>query len=148
MIEFKEASIESEDAKLLISELNKVLFAMLGHDGTAHVDNKSFELDRAGFFIGYCDGQPICCAGIHPLDEETGEVKRVYARKNNIGAGRILMAELERWALQKGYTKLALECRPGNPHAIEFYKKVGYQVRDNFPPYVGVEDAVCLEKSL
>jgi len=56
------------------------------------------------------------------------------------------MQELERWGLAHGFTRLVLESRESNVHAIEFYKKNGYSVCPNYGPYVNEKDAVCMEK--
>ena len=82
------------------------------------------------------------------MDETTGEVKRVYARRNQKGFGAALMTALEENAAGAGYRLLVLECREGNAHAIDFYKKEGYVLCDWYPPYGEEADAVCLEKYL
>ena len=80
------------------------------------------------------------------MDENTGEVKRVFARKNEKGYGAALMAELEKLAREAGYQRLLLECREKNGHALAFYKKSGYHVCASYPPYGEEPDAVCMEK--
>lgn len=128
--------------------MNEALKAIIGNDGTVHVNYRDFEKDRALFVIGYDGETPVCCAGLVPFDVNTAEVKRVFARRNRIGAGAQLMEELERLAKESGFEKLILECRTGNPHALEFYRKTGYAVRSKYPPYEKEEDAVCMEKSV
>ncbi len=147
MTVFREMPISSADAVRMMEELNGVLFRMLGHNGTMHVHLEDFEQPRSVFLIGYEENEPVCCAGIRQVDADTGEVKRVYARRGS-GTGAAMMAQLERWAVRNGYSRLILECRSGNPHAIGFYRRNGYAVCPNFPPYVGVEDAVCMEKMM
>ena len=45
-------------------------------------------------------------------------------------------------------SRLVLECRDSNPHAISFYMRNGYTRCENYPPYEEEDDAVCLEKEL
>ena len=147
-LSFIRTSVETEDARTLLNELNDVLTGILGHSGTAHVCLDDFSREKAFFLVGYEEGVPVCCAGVRMLDEETGEVKRVYARKNRTGIGAALMAEVERQAGKEGYERLVLECREGNSHAIRFYQRTGYMLCRKYPPYENEADAVCLEKSL
>jgi len=145
---FKAMPIDSQDAAMLLNELNERLVSIIGNNGTAHVNPADFSGERAAFLIGYENDLPLCCAGIREMDRHTGEIKRVYARPNQIGAGAQLMREAERWAAAHGYSRLVLECRTGNPHAIAFYGRNGYAVCENYPPYVGVGNAVCMEKRI
>jgi len=148
MLVVKKTDVNSEDAKLMLNELNEALKSILGHDGTKHVNLSDFEHERAGFFVGYDGKKPVCCAGIRYENSITGEVKRVYTRKNSKGYGRQMMCFLEKWATENGYNELILECRSGNPHALRFYSECGYSVCENYPPYDSEDDAVCMKKTM
>ena len=148
MIEFKNVSVLSDDAQTMLSELSDTLTALIGHDGAMHVNYADFGEIGAVFVVGYRESVPCCCAGIRRVNDETGEVKRVYARKNAEGNGMKLMEYLEKWASENGYAKLILECRPNNTHALRFYEKCGYTVCENFPPYDVDTYAVCMEKCI
>ena len=145
---FIRTSPDSPDARELLRELNDILTVILGHSGTAHVCYDDFRLEKAFFLVGYDESVPVCCAGVRPVNETTGEVKRVYVRKSGIGIGAALLTATEGEAISAGYRRLVLECREGNSHAIEFYKKNGYAVCAKYPPYQDEKDAVCLEKWL
>jgi len=145
---FIRTSVNSEDARTLLNELNTVLTGILGHNGMAHVCFDDFSREKGFFLVGYEVGIPVCCAGIRKMDESTGEVKRVYARKNRTGNGSALMAEVERQAAEEGYDRLVLECREGNSQAIRFYQRNGYMICPKYPPYDSEGDAICLEKKL
>lgn len=148
MLIFRQVSPASKEAQLMLEELNQTLMGILGHNGTKHVRLKDFEQNRSGFIVGFDDDEPVCCCGFQEVDGETAEVKRVYARPNRNGTGRKLMACLEEWAGERGYRRLILECRSGNSHALEFYRKVGYHEIEKFSPYDVEDDAVCFEKKL
>ena len=147
-LEFIKTSVDSDDAQLLMRELNERLFGILGHNGMMHVCLNDFETEGGFFLVGYEGTTPVCCAGLRKVDETTGEVKRVYAKRNGLGYGAALMAAVESLAARLGYSKLLLECREGNPHAIEFYLKNGYKICEKYPPYDCEDDAVCLDKKL
>jgi len=146
MLDFKEVSVYCPDAAMLIDELNAVLIGIVGNNGTKHLNLDDFEEPRSVFIVGYDDGEPVCCAGIRFFSEGVGEIKRVYARKNKKGYASQLMAQLEEWAACHGYTRLILECREINSHAIDFYKREGYTVCEKYTPYENQPDAICLDK--
>lgn len=145
---FKERSVDHPDSIKMMEELNDSLIHIVGHNGTMFVNLSDFSMERAVFIVGYIDDKPVCCAGIREMDQFFGEVKRVYAQINDIGIGSRLMSELDSWARDHGYSGLKLECRRINQHAISFYMRNGYSVCENYEPYIGVEDAVCMEKLL
>ena len=143
---FRKTPVDAPDAQKLLQELNETLIGILGHNGTANVCFRDFSQEKAFFLVGYDADVPVCCAGLRQMDETTGEIKRVYARKNAKGIGSALMAALEQEAFGLGYTRLVLECREGNGHAIAFYERIGFQRCEKYPPYETEADAVCLEK--
>lgn len=145
-VEVKQVDVYGEDAQLLINELSECLMRLLGHRGTKHVNLDDFMEEHSAFFVGYEEGIPMCCAGLVFYAEGVGEIKRVYARKNNSGIAGRLMAEIEKWARHRGYNKLILECREPNKHALEFYRRVGFTPCGKFAPYEDEDDAVCMEK--
>ena len=147
-LSFVQTGVEAPDAQTMLRELNETLMGILGHNGTAHVCLDDFSKEKAFFLVGYDDDIPVCCAGVRRMDDRTGEIKRVYARKNRKGIGAALMKAVEELAGRTGYRRLVLECREGNPHAIAFYRKNGYTVCENYPPYDNEADGVCLDKDL
>lgn len=147
-MEFKKVDVNCDDAKILIEELNTILIGIIGNNGAKHVNLDDFYLDNSVFMIGYEGTIPMCCAGIRPFHSTAGEVKRVYARKNDKGYAYELMEKLEVWASEHGYKKLLLECREVNQHAINFYKRIGYKTCEKYTPYENQADAICMSKSL
>ena len=145
---FVKMDVQSSDAHLLLQELNTTLVSILGHNGEKHVCLDDFCQDKSFFLIGYDYDMPVCCAGVRKFDDTTGEVKRVFARNNHQGYGSKLMITVETLARACVYRRLILECREGNPHAIDFYKREGYTLCEKYPPYENETDAVCLEKKL
>lgn len=133
---------------MLLEELNATLTGILGHNGMMYVNFEDFSHEKAGFFVGYINGEPVCCAGLRYESETVCEIKRVYARKNSSGTGRALMAFLEEEAGKAGYGRVILECRSANRHAVEFYLRNGYEICENYPPYDKEDDAVCMDKTI
>lgn len=138
MIEFKKVSVFSEDAGILMGELNERLTAIVGNDGTAYLTLADFDRAGAAFIVGYEAGVPMCCAGIRRMDDTRCEIKRVYARQNQNGNAVQLMHHMETLAKQLGYREAYLTCRQKNVHAIAFYKRNGYCAGEKYPPYLNV----------
>jgi ribosomal protein S18 acetylase RimI-like enzyme len=62
--------------------------------------------------------------------------------------GTAIVKSLEEKAQTLGYTELVLETRKVNTTAVNFYRKLGYRVYENFGKYIGREDAVCMGKHI
>ena len=79
------------------------------------------------FLVAYLAGEPVGCAGLVRLDEDTGEVKRMYvapaARRR--GLARALLTRLEEAALAAGYARVRLDTSAGQPEARTLYEAVG-----------------------
>lgn len=106
--------------------------------------------DIQAVWIAYEDTKPVGCASFKKIEEGVAEVKRVFVcpefRKQKIAER--LMAELEKEARHQGFQRLVLETnRPFNS-AISLYQKLGFQVIDNYGPYVGMPVSICLGKNL
>ena len=100
--------------------------------------------------VGYIGERPVACGCFKVIDNQTVEIKRMYVsddcRRN--GLSRLVLQSLENWSLELGYTKAILETGKGQPEAIELYHKSGYQITDNYGPYIGFENSVCMKKVL
>jgi putative acetyltransferase len=98
----------------------------------------------------YEDDVPVSCGAIKESTPGSMEVKRMYtepAARGRSLAGKVL-TELEKWAVELGYTKSVLETGKKQPEAIALYKKNGYKIIPNYGQYIGIENSVCFEKSL
>ena len=100
--------------------------------------------------VGYLNDQPVACGCFKAIDEETTELKRMYvepaSRGKGCGAG--VLQALEQWAAELGYTRMILETGKGQPEAIGLYRKCGYNVMENYEPYQGNDNSVCMQKCL
>lgn len=148
MLHIVEASIDNPDARELISELNQRLVQITGDDGTANFHTEDIKTDKSSFLIAYLDGIPYGCGALRRISDDTAEIKRVYARRNKVGVGRAVLYKLEEKAIELGYSKLLLETRKQNEHAIQFYDQCGYVHCSAYGNYCGKENAYCFEKQL
>ena len=102
------------------------------------------------FLVARRNGAAVACGGMLLLDDSTGELRRIYARPEERGSGaaRALIGELERFASERGLSRLLLETGDRQTRAIGFYEALGYT---RIPPYGDHTDkwwAVCYEKRI
>lgn len=134
--------VRGDDAVLLIQELSAQLAALYEtSDGSAGFKPADVEVPRAAFVVARIDGHPVGCGALRPLDENTGEVKRMYTRTEfrRKGVAQAILAELERLALEFGYDTVKLQTGPKQPEAAALYERVGYR---RIPRFAGNWDSV------
>jgi len=100
--------------------------------------------------VYYIDNLPVGCGAFKPFNETTIEVKRMFILPSHRGksiASKVLN-ELELWAKEFNYYSSVLETGLRQPEAIALYKKNGYTIIPNYPPYEKMENSVCFNKLL
>lgn len=134
----------------LVKKLDQDLAVTDGEDHAFYNQfNKSDQIRHV--VVAYANERPVACGAIKQFDDATMEVKRMFtdatARGRGI-AGKVL-AELEAWAAELGFTRLILETGTRQVSAIRLYEKHGYRrMPENYAQYAGVENSVCMEKYL
>ena len=100
--------------------------------------------------VAYANDQPIGCGCFRHIDAQSIEIKRMFVRPENRGGGTaaLLLAVLEKWALETGCSRAILETGIKNPEAIRFYTKSGYSRTENYGQYIGMENSICMAKQL
>lgn len=100
--------------------------------------------------VGYEDDIPVACGCFKKIDDTTVEIKRMFVVLNyrRRGFSSHILGELEAWAKELGFSEARLETGKGQPEAIALYAKRGYAVIPNYAPYVGMENSVCMAKTL
>jgi ribosomal protein S18 acetylase RimI-like enzyme len=93
----------------------------------------------------------LLAAGIMEYGETTAHLVLlgVHPGQRRKGLGRHLVLWLEECALIAGLGRVDVETRADNPGAVDFYLRLGYEIRGRVPGYYrGIVDAVRLEKRL
>ncbi len=140
---------DSAEALALMDELSDYLEALTGSSGRSSYYSADFKVTRSLFITAYNQkGEAIGCGAIRPLDEQTAEVKRMYAMYKGSGIGRAILTQLEIEAKNLGYKALRLETRLINKTAVLFYEALGYHQIENYGKYTDNEEAVCFEKCI
>lgn len=137
------------DDVALIDELSAALAAMTGDSGRSSFDAGDVRAAGACFVIARDeDGQAVACGALRPLAAGVAEVKRMYARPGNRGAGSALLAFLEAEAAALEYRAIWLATRVVNERAVGFYRARGYVTIPNYGKYAGGAESVCLAKQI
>ena len=105
---------------------------------------------RGALLIARADGRAAGCGALRTLEGTTGELKRMFTRREwrGQGVGRALLRELECVARELGLRRLVLETGIRQPEAIALYERGGFE---RIPPYGGYADSaisLCLQKDL
>ena len=137
------------DALALVAELSAVLTAITGTSGQASFDVSDVRSARACFALARdAHGRALGCGALRPLDADTAEVKRMFARPGTRGVGSAVLSFLEGEAARRGYVALRLSTRHVNQRAVAFYARHGYRRIPGYGRYAGSDVSVCFEKAL
>ena len=140
---------ENPDFQNLVKQLDAYLAIM---DGDEHAFYHQYnKIDRLKNCVVIFDNdEAVACGAIKELDSESMEVKRMFTlpEKRGKGLASAILKELENWAKELGYKKIALETGKRQTEAVALYNKCGYQVIPNYGQYIGVDNSICFEKEL
>ncbi|MFC3500848.1 GNAT family N-acetyltransferase [Micromonospora krabiensis] len=139
------AATDPEIAALVTAQQRELREADGGLDGQVTVTHNDIR-----YLAGVLNGRAVACGGLQALDEDTGEVKRMYVRPSYRGRGiaRQLLAALEELAFQRGHTVVCLETGTYLPGAIALYTSSGYEPIPVYGEYVDNPYSVCFAKRL
>ena len=150
MISIRRSTAADPAFQSLVTELDEGLRNQYGAKQSKYdIHNKG--LEGASVVIAINQDTPAGCGCFKTLEQaDTVELKRMYVQpaSRRLGIAQQLLAELEQWATEKGYAKTRLQTAVKQPEAIALYEKCGYQHIDNYGPYIGDEDSVCMEKPI
>ncbi|MGK3116251.1 GNAT family N-acetyltransferase [Candidatus Pantoea formicae] len=149
MISIEPANILSPESQRLIEQLSMELAAITGNDGKSHFTAEALDEKRAIWVLAKDQqGRAIGCGSLRPMSNGVAELKRMYSDRSLPGVGTALLAYLIRWAESVGYSEIQLSTRTVNSRAVAFYIKQGFRQIENYGPYTGRAESICLSKSL
>ncbi|MFN3967618.1 GNAT family N-acetyltransferase [Flavobacterium sp.] len=140
---------DNKDFGDLVIQLDAYLRILDGDDHEFYAQfNKSNLLKNA--LICYENDVAVGIGAYKEYNSQTAEIKRMYTLPEYRGKGiaKTILTELELWAKEEGYKFSILETGYLQKDAIGLYQKLGYEITENFGQYIGVENSVCMKKSL
>ncbi|MEO7266266.1 MAG: GNAT family N-acetyltransferase [Ferruginibacter sp.] len=145
----KKTSTNDPDFITLIRQLDHELWHELNENqATYDPFNKVPDLPTA--VVLYLNKLPVACGCFKKIDKDTAEVKRMYVDKTQRGKGlsKMILKEIEGWAIENGFSKTILETSIHFKIARSLYENAGYIIIDNYGPYKRLPDSVCMQKTL
>lgn len=100
--------------------------------------------------VAYENEIAVGCGAFKEYLPRVAEIKRMFVlpeSRNRSIAGKIL-SELEAWASELSFSKCILETGLKQPEAVRLYQKSGYEIIPNYGQYAGIENSVCMRKSI
>lgn len=100
--------------------------------------------------IAYFDNKPVGCGCFKEFSDISIEIKRMFVASENRGRGiaKLILNELEKWAIELGFSKAILETGLKQTEAMRLYTKLGYTTIDNYGQYIGNSFSICMSKEL
>ena len=98
----------------------------------------------------YRDEKPVASGCFKKYNEKTVELKRMFVspEARGLGLAQLVINELETAAKNLGFETMILETLYKQIEAIGLYQKMGFSIVDNYEPYVGLSNSVCMSKSI
>lgn len=140
---------ENADFTTLIAALDEDLYQRNGEAQLKYRPYNKVDMIRNVVLVAV-DGKPVGCGAFKKFDDESVEIKRmfVYREMRGKGLSAKILRELEKWAVEEGYSKAVLETGQKQVEAIGLYTKAGYCLTENYGQYIGMEDSICYRKEL
>lgn len=142
-------SANNPDFIYLVSLLDHELWVELNEDQSTYDQyNKVPNIQTA--IIIYAAEKPVAIGCFKEYNTNTVEIKRMYVDKAYRGKGisKMILQELERWAIENGFEYSILETSIHFNVAQSLYKNAGYYIIDNYDQYAGLKESVCMKKKL
>ena len=140
---------ENPDFVNLIAALDKSLWERYPELKSDYWGNNILEINP-NVVILYLEDKAVACGCFKKYDKNTIEIKRMFVSPEvrGMGLAQTILRELEGWAHELGYSFSVLETLYKQKEAIALYQKTGYDIVDNYEPYVGLENSICMRKPM
>lgn len=137
------------DFRTLVALLDQDLAVRDGDDHAFYAQFNKVDAIKE-VIVAYQNGTAVGCGAIKPFSATEAEVKRMFVHPDhrNRGIAAKVLNELESWATELGFAAFVLETGKKQPEAISLYQKVGYHIIPNYGQYIGVDNSVCMIKTI
>jgi putative acetyltransferase len=142
-------SPDQPDVIALIAELDAYQDTLYPAEARYALDLASLKKANVVFVVARDSNNTALGCGAVVFSERSGELKRMYVRRESRGQGvaQQILGELESAANDVKCEELLLETGPYQPEALAFYKKQGYVPRGPFGTYPDHPLSVFMGKS-
>ena len=140
---------ENPDFVNLIAALDKSLWERYPELKSDYWGNNILEINP-NVVILYLEEKAVGCGCFKKYDKNTIEIKRMFVSPEvrGMGLAQTILIELESWASSLGYSSSVLETLYKQKEAIALYQKTGYAIVENYEPYLGLENSICMRKQI
>jgi len=149
MIKLLRCNSENRDFRNLVILLDEDLNSRYGNLQAQYEKfNRIESIDTV--VVAYLDEIPVGCGCFKKFDTSSVEIKRMFVKEGNRGKGiaKMILTELENWAVENGNKTSFLETGIKQYEAISFYTNFGYKLIENFGQYIGNTNSICMTKIL
>ena len=149
MLRLIRTTSESPDFQQLVQLLDRDLAQRDGDEHGFYAQYNKIALIKHAV-VAYADDEPVGCGAFKEYAPDSVEIKRMFVQPTHRqrGVARTVLAELETWATELGYANCVLETGKRQPEAIALYERSGYELTPNYGQYIGIDNSVCLRKTL
>lgn len=98
----------------------------------------------------YLDEKPAASGCFKKYDESTVELKRMFVspEARGLGLAQLVIKEFENEAKNQGFQIMILETLYKQIEAISLYQKAGFEIIENYEPYIGLSNSICMSRSI
>jgi putative acetyltransferase len=147
MLTLSRTTSSDENFTILVSQLEIELQKRYGAiQDLYNTFNKVCDLPTV--IVAYANDIPAGCGCFKKYNNKKAEIKRMYVdiHERGKGIGKAILLELEKWAIESGYTGAILETGLKQPESIRLYESCGYYKIPNYEPYMDMVESICFEK--
>ncbi|MEZ0129358.1 GNAT family N-acetyltransferase [Flavobacterium sp. LBUM151] len=148
-IEVVKTTSENPDFAALIKTFDTFLWDRYPELKKDYWGNNLIEFN-ANVFLVYLDKKPVASGCFKKYNCTTVELKRMFVspEARGLGLAQLMIKELETEVKNQGFQTMILETLYKQIEAIGLYQKMGFNIVDNYEPYVGLSNSVCMSKSI
>ena len=149
MLYLQRTNSDDSSFRQLVSLLDEELWAQYENEMVNYAPHNVIEHNK-NVVVAYKDNTAVGCGCFKKFDDMAVEIKRMFVLKQHRGQkiGEAVLAGLERWAQESGFSFTVLETGIKQVEAIRLYERCGYVRTENYAPYVGMPNSVCMRKAI
>jgi len=149
MLRLVRTTSENPDFQQLVQLLDRDLAQRDGDEHAFYAQFNKIDLIKHAV-VAYAGDEPVGCGAFKEFEPDAVEIKRMFVQPahRQRGIAQAVLTELETWASELSYPACVLETGKKQPEAIALYQRSGYAFTPNYGQYIGIDNSVCLRKTL